>query len=238
MELSRRNLLRVSAYLGTAVALGGLTAPQAARAADPSAQPSIDEALQMLLAGNQRFVSQLSVYPNQTLDRRNDVAPHQNPWAALLSCIDSRVPPELVFDQGLGDLFVARVAGNVNDDLLQGSLEFAVAQYGVPLVVVLGHQRCGAVEAAVDLVTKGIRPPGEIGGLADAIAPAVRMVQGQPGDLTENAARANIRMVTQQLRSAEPIIAKAVREGAAGVVGLYYSVDTGAVEVVDPGTGG
>jgi carbonic anhydrase len=191
--------------------------------------PTSDEALQMLKAGNQRYVKTGLTHPHQTAQRRTDLKGGQAPFAIVLGCADSRVPPEVIFDQGLGDLFVIRVAGNIADDIVLGSIEYAAEHLHTPLLVVLGHSSCGAVGATV--------AGGELGGhlpsLAAAIQPAVDQVKGQPGDLLDNAVRANAKMVTQQLRQSEPILAKMVKAGHFKVVAARYDLESGAVDFLD-----
>ena len=141
---------------------------------------SSGQALQQLLDGNKRYVSTNFAHPDQTAERRIEIANAQYPFACILGCSDSRVPAEIVFDQGLGDLFMVRVAGNVaSSGEVLASIEFAVAELQVPLVLVLGHERCGAVTAAVDAVVRGSVAPGHIGSLVDAIRPAVARVRGR-----------------------------------------------------------
>jgi carbonic anhydrase len=143
------------------------------------------------------------------------------------------VPPEVVFDQGIGDLFTVRVAGNVtSDDSIIGSIEYAVEELSVPLIMVLGHERCGAVQAAVEIVTKNAHVPGHIAGLVRPIEPAVRQVQKKPGDLVDNAVRENVRLGVANLRSSEPILAEAVRHGAVRIIGGRYDLETGVVDVI------
>jgi carbonic anhydrase len=143
------------------------------------------------------------------------------------------VPAEIVFDQGLGDLFMVRVAGNVaSSGEVLASIEFAVAELQVPLVLVLGHKRCGAVTAAVDAVVRGSVAPGHIGSLVDAIRPAVARVQGALGDMLDNAVRANVELVVAQLARSEPILAPAVREGRLRITGARYDLDTGQVDII------
>ncbi|HTE86882.1 MAG TPA: carbonic anhydrase [Dehalococcoidia bacterium] len=235
MAVNRRDLLR----LGTGTVLGaglfGGWIGSSARAADTSGgQPTAEQALQALLDGNKRFVAGQPMYPDQSLPRRQQIASGQMPPVAVLCCIDSRVPPELVFDQGLGTLFVARVAGNIVDDALLGSIEYGIVHYQIPLLVVLGHQSCGAVIATVDALTMGTEAEGHIGVLADAIMPPAVLAQSQPGDLVDNTVRANIKQSAAQLRSSEPILAEEIHAGHLKVAGIYYSLDTGAVEVIDP----
>jgi len=187
-----------------------------------------DQALQKLVEGNNRYKRMALLRPNQTLARRSLVAKGQNPFAIILSCADSRVPPELVFDQGLGDIFVIRVAGNIPNDQMIGSIEYAVEHFDVPLLMVLGHQRCGAVEATV----KGGEVPGHIGSIVEAIKPAVEKTKGMPGDPVENAIRANIELVVEQLKNSKPILSEFVHNGKLKVVGAKYDLDTGAVEMI------
>jgi len=148
--------------------------------------------------------------------------------AVILGCADSRVPPEVIFDQGLGDLFVVRVAGNVVDDIVLGSIEYAAAHLHTPLIVVLGHFRCGAVGATV----AGGELEGHLPGLAAAIQPAVDRVKGLPGDLVDHAVRANARMVADQLESSAPVLAELVEAGRLKIVATCYDLDTGAVELL------
>ena len=187
-----------------------------------------EQALTRLMAGNQRYVTGNLVHPNQSPDCRLALHNNQQPFAAVLSCADSRVPPSIVFDQGLGDLFVIRVAGNIVDKSVVGSLEFAVVKLQVPLIVVLGHQRCGAVEAAVN----GDDLPGLLDHIVQAIQPAVERVRNQPGDLLDNAVRANIRLVTDQLRSSKPILTPRIASGQLKIVSAYYDLVKGQVELL------
>jgi carbonic anhydrase len=146
-----------------------------------------DQALSALLAGNQRFVSGRTNHPDQKMSRVKELAKTQHPFAAVLGCADSRVDPDIIFDQGLGDLFPVRVAGNIVDDAVLGSLEYAVEHLQCPLIVVLGHEGCGAVTAAVN----GGEPGTHITFLVDAIAPALAQAKALPGDLISNTVRLN-----------------------------------------------
>lgn len=189
--------------------------------------PDPDAALRGLMAGNQRFVGGQLSHPNQTVQRRQDLANGQHPAAIILGCADSRVAPEVVFDQGMGDLFVVRVAGNVvNDDNL-GSIEYGVEHLGTRLIVVLGHERCGAVAAAV----QGGKAEGHIANLLKGLQPAVAAAKGQPGDAAENVMRANVlRMVA--LLSADETLSPEVKTGKVKIVGARYDLDTGAVTLL------
>ena len=191
---------------------------------------SADQTLQMLMEGNKRYVAAKSLRPNQSAQRRGEVAKDQNPFAVILGCSDSRVPPEIIFDQGLGDLFVIRLAGNVADNLALGSIEYAVDHLGAPLVMVLGHSRCGAVSAAVQVVEKGAQTPGHIASLVEVIWPAVNKMRGRPGDLLDNAITANVALVVERLKATPPTLSEFVQKGKLRIVGARYDLDTGAVE--------
>ncbi len=199
-------------------------------AASPARVESAGEAdpLTRLMAGDQRSMEIHYMHPHQTKYRRELMAKGQHPFAIVLSCSDSRVPPEVIFDRGLGDLFVIRVAGHIVDDAVVGSIEYAAEHLHVPLVMVLGHERCGAVEATV----KGGEIPGHISSLTNAIKPAVEKTKGMPGDPLDNAVRANVEMVVEQLRTSKPILSELIHEGRLKVVGARYDLDTGVVELL------
>ena len=184
-----------------------------------------DSVLAELTAGNEHHIAHRYQHPHETIERQRELASGQSPHAEILSCADSRVPPELIFDQGLGDLFIIRVAGNVVSDTELGSLEYGAEHLHVPLLVVLGHQHCGAVTAAVE----GGEAEGHIAALVNLLRPAVEKTRGMPGDHVENAVKANVEMVVKQLRASTPILAKLVSEGKLKVVGAVYSLDTGKV---------
>ncbi|PYL13733.1 MAG: carbonic anhydrase [Verrucomicrobia bacterium] len=167
---------------------------------------------------------------DQAAKRRAELTKSQHPFAIIVSCSDSRVPPEIVFDQGLGDLFVLRVAGNVIDDHSLGSIEYAVDHLAVRLIVVLGHQRCGAVKAAKETIAAKGKAPAHIQSLVTAIKPAVEATVH--GDL-EATVEANVKNVTQALRSSPPILKPKVDSGEVRVIGAYYNLDTGAVSFLD-----
>ena len=184
-----------------------------------------DSALAELKDGNAHHAGHRYKHPHETAARMRQLASGQHPHAEVLSCADSRVPPEILFDQGLGDLFVVRVAGNVVSDTELGSLEYGAEHLHVPLLIVLGHQRCGAVTAAVE----GGEVPGHISALTELLRPAVQKTRGMPGDRVENAVRANVEMVVKQLRTSGPVLEKLVSRGELKVVGAIYSLDTGQV---------
>ncbi len=216
------------------VIVGLLSASQFAGAADPahSDQPSVApaEAISKLKEGNGRYTSGTLQHPGQTAERRAELANTQHPFATIVDCSDSRVPPEIVFDQGLGDLFIFRVAGNVIDDHGLGSIEYAVDHLGVRLIVVLGHQRCGAVQAAKETIAAKGKAPGHIESLVTAIKPAVEATAKDDLDTT---VKANVKNVVQALRSSTPILKAKVDSGEIQVIGGYYSLDTGAVTFLD-----
>lgn len=187
------------------------------------------EALAELLAGNQRYMAGRLTHPHQVAERRVETACGQNPFATILTCSDSRVPPEIIFDCGLGDLFVVRVAGNVLDDVVLGSIEYAAEHLGVGLVLVLGHSRCGAVTAAV----QGTHPRGHIGSLTDRLRPAVQRAAAAGQDTLDAAITANIELTVAELRAAEPILAQQIADGRLQIVGAHYDLKTGLVELLN-----
>ncbi len=186
-------------------------------------------ALFQLMVGNLRFAAGAPKHPNQDLQRRQEISAKQSPMAAILCCSDSRVPPEIIFDQGLGDLFIVRVAGNAAafSDVI-ASLEYAVEHLHTPLVLVLGHQKCGAVTAALE----DAELEGSLGKLIAALKPAVELSQHQPGDRLDNAIRANIQLSLKNILKYSPIISKAAQHGEVELSGAYYSLDSGRVEFI------
>jgi carbonic anhydrase len=187
-----------------------------------------DEALQRLLEGNRRYSTNRATYLNQTPLRRIEVAKAQHPFAIIFGCVDSRVPPEIIFDHGLGDLLVIRTAGQVIDQAVLGSIEFGVVELGIPLIMVLGHERCGAVKATIEALEKDIEAPGQIKMLVESIRPAVEKAKGQPGDLLEGAVQANIELTVSGLKDSS-ILADAVAKNQLRIVGARYDLDTGSV---------
>jgi carbonic anhydrase len=242
-----------------AVSLGsGSQFGRAADPAHPD-QPIISpaEAISRLKEGNGRFTAGNLQHPHVSVDERNyiaansyenagtislgmtseqaakrraELAKSQHPFAIILSCSDSRVPPEIVFDEGLGDLFIVRVAGNVLNDEGLGSIEYGVDILGARLIVVLGHQSCGAVDAAMKTVAAKGKAPGHIQSLVTAIKPVVDSTP--KGDL-DTTIKANVKHVVDALRSSTPILKAKVDSGEIQVIGGYYSLDTGAVTFLD-----
>ncbi len=188
---------------------------------------SPSEALIRLKEGNHRFVSGQSTKPRQDFNRIKEVSTGQSPFATIVGCSDSRVPNEIIFDQGLGDLFIVRTAGQVSTYASWGSIEFAEEILGTKLIVVLGHTQCGAVNAAVNLP----EVPGHIITLINAIKPAVEKAKkAQPTSLLDAAIRENIAMQVEQLKGLEPVLAKRVREGSIKIIGALYDLSTGRIE--------
>jgi carbonic anhydrase len=188
-----------------------------------------NEALKKLQDGNRRFVEDRLSHPNRSPERRAEITSGQNPFAQVLSCSDSRVVPEILFDTGIGDLFVLRVAGNVVDYAILGSLEYGAAHLNAPLTVVLGHTCCGAVTAAVE----GVDTNDHIQNLVESLMPAVEAARDMSGDHVENAVRANIRLGTEVLRQSEPTLVKLRNRGVIRIVGAVYDIATGHVEWLD-----
>ncbi len=186
------------------------------------------QALEMLLSGNSRYVSGNAVRPHQDTARRTELAAGQKPFAIVLTCSDSRVAPEILFDQGLGDIFVVRTAGNIADDVALGSIEYAAEHLGSRLIVVLGHQKCGAVTAAV----QGGDAQGHIASIIRAIQPAVSAVKGQEGDAILNATIQHVRLTVSQIAACPPIIDTMATKGQLQVVGALYALDKGTVTLI------
>jgi carbonic anhydrase len=201
---------------------------------------SVSEALERLREGNRRFVSgvrSLDTLISQM--RRSDLVTGQEPCAVILGCSDSRVPVEIVFDQGLGDLFVIRVAGNIVAPSLLGSVEFAVETFGTPLAVVLGHTQCGAIRATLDVLqAPGGEPSRNLMSIVDRIRPAVEgllatELRRDPVALAREAVRANVRMAANQVRHGSEILERRIQSGQLVVVGAEYALDTGIVDFFD-----
>lgn len=243
-EITRRGLAKVIATgaIGAGVlsttggrALAATAGHAPAAAGHARTAMSANQALAALKQGNANFIADRPVPQPIGRERRLEIARGQKPFAILVSCSDSRVAPELLFGRGLGELFIVRNAGNTVDAVAQGSVEYAVAELGVPLIVVLGHERCGAVGAAKAVVENNARFPGTIGRVVEPIIPAVLDVRGKPGDPFENAVRQNVRRIVAHLRAEidQPVLAAALRGRSLRVVGAYYDLDTGTVDFFD-----
>lgn len=187
-----------------------------------------EQALARLVAGNERYRTSHLTHPHESAEWRHSLSKEQHPFAAILSCSDSRVPPELLFDVGLGDLFVIRVAGNIASDDVLGSIEYAAEHLGTPLILVMGHERCGAVQATIG----GGEPKTHIESLTRAIDPAVARARKEKGDLVANAVRLNVEMVVSQIRESRPILSEMAGKGKLKVAGAVYDLDSGEVSLL------
>ncbi|MFM7577297.1 MAG: carbonic anhydrase [Microcystaceae cyanobacterium] len=228
--MNRRNLIQYGGtFIGTslmATVLGNhLVNPPIASAQNKDVTP--EQALTKLIEGNNRFVNQKRTNRNQNIERLVEVAQGQAPFAAILGCADSRVPGEIVFDQGLGDLFVCRIAGNIATAEEIGSLEFGTLVLGAKVIMVMGHERCGAVQAAI----KGGELPGQVGSLIKSIdignVPPKSEVSG---DL-DKAAKANVLHQVETLKKS-PILTELIAKNQLQIVGAYYDLDTGKVSLI------
>lgn len=221
---------------GLASALAVLAATEAAaKEMKPPPKPqnvlTPDASLHRLMKGNARYVEGVAAR-HDFKHEREALAGGQNPYAAILSCADSRIAPEYAFDSGRGDLFVCRVAGNFANEDSIASLEYAVAELGAPLILVLGHDSCGAVSATIKSIKEGTTLPGLLPSLVAGLAPAVKAVSPQGGDVLGNAIRQNVIDNVAKLRSTGPILSAAVEQGKVKVVGGIYRLRDGRVEMV------
>lgn len=236
-KTSRREFVTLSAASGLGLSASSICLATLNNAAAGSARRNVngDEALRRLLAGNERFVKGQCLNPRRNPSDVRAVAEAQYPEAVVVGCADSRVPPEILFDVGVGDIFVVRVAGNVIGGTgvsIEGSIEYAVAELNVPLIVVLGHSGCGAVKAAIKQIDSKTLLPGAIHGLVELVQPAVAKSRGMPGDPLENAIRENVKMGVGRLNKLEPILAQRVRGSKLKVRGGVYDLKTGRVTLV------
>ena len=235
-QLSRRRFVACAccASLGGLAASASLAPTRAAGGKHTDLSP--EQALALLKQGNSSFTTDAPFRREATdRDRRIEIARGQTPFVILVGCSDSRVPPELLFGRGLGELFIVRNAGNTVDSVAMGSIEYGVAELGVPLIVVLGHEKCGAVQAAVSVVKENTTFPGSIGRMIEPIIPAVLKAQSLPGDLLDNAVRENVRRTVQRLRTAEALLVEPMKAGKLKIVGARYDLDDGSVDFFDEG---
>ncbi len=235
-NFSRRSAIKYGGgFIGTGLAatiLGSyLKQPQTAVAQSFIAQNkdiTPDEALKSLMEGNDRFINQQRTSPNQTRERLTELSESQAPFAAILGCADSRVPSEIIFDQGLGDLFVCRIAGNIATPEEIGSLEFGTMVLGAKVILVMGHARCGAVKATIE----GGRFPGQIGSLINNLRVGVERAERLPGtDKLENAIKANVLYQVEVLQQSS-ILGDLLDKKQLKVVGGYYDLSTGKVTIL------
>jgi carbonic anhydrase len=230
-QFPRRNILKLAA------AAAGLAMAPRAFAANAKAPPkpenvlSPDLALDRLMKGNARYVDGVSKR-HDFRHEREVLSKGQNPFAAVLSCADSRIAPEYCFDTARGDVFVCRVAGNFASDEIVASLEYALQVLNTPLIMVLGHESCGAVDAAIKSIKDGTTLPGHLPTLVSALTPAVNAVQGQPGDMLTNAIRRNVLLNVEQLKATAPIIKAFVDDKKVRIVGGVYALKSGRVELL------
>ncbi|AFY37687.1 carbonic anhydrase [[Leptolyngbya] sp. PCC 7376] len=233
-SVGRRDILKIGSIgaISLAATAGNIfSRPKRAEAAGLSAiAPDIlspDTALQALLEGNQRFVNHQLKYPDQTQARMKEVAQGQKPFATVLSCADSRVLPEILFDQGIGDIFDVRIAGNIATPEALGSIEYAVELLESPILMVLGHERCGAVTAAV----QNEPLPGDIGTFVEAILPALKSIKGKSADAVNKAVVENVRYQIEQLQRS-PLLTARLESEQLKIVGARYDLDTGLVTLI------
>jgi carbonic anhydrase len=235
-SLSRRGALRFAAVAAATLATAHATV-DGARAAKVAAPPKPanvlppDAALDRLMKGNARYVDGVS-RRHDFKHEREALSAGQNPFAAILSCADSRIAPEYCFDTGRGDIFVCRVAGNIASDEMIASLEYAVSVLNTPLIMVLAHESCGAVDAAIKSIKNGTTLPGHLPSLVEAIAPAVNAVQGQGGDMLANAIRRNATLNADKLKSSDAVLKSFVDDKKLRVVSALYALGSGRVELL------
>lgn len=226
--LSRRSLL--GGFAATAAAAWVGTGQARAQAAAPNAIAP-DAALKRLTEGNGRYASNNMQEKDFSVDRAKR-ATAQYPFAAILSCADSRVAPELIFDQGPGELFIVRVAGNVANNDAIASLEYAVAVLNVPLIMVLGHSACGAVDAAIKVAAGQLTLPGHLPGLIAQITPAVKAATKRGGNTLDNAIEENVRLGARKITAATPVLSKAAQSKKIAVVGGVYDIASGTIKMI------
>ena len=238
-HVSRREFVTLAtAALSLAAPKGVLAMTQKETPGKTGSRVSPGDAWRDLLNGNARFVKGMPSSPRRSPEDFRGLAESQYPEAVVVSCADSRVAPEILFDVGIGDIFVVRVAGNVVGGagaVVKGSIEYAIAELNVNLIVVLGHSGCGAVKAAKQHIDAKDSLPGAINGLVELIEPAVTQSKGEPGDALENAIRKNVEIGVERLKGLEPILAPRAKQGTLKVVGAVYDLRTGIVTPVGSG---
>ena len=231
VDESRRKFLRRSAAGLAAAGMFGLTGAQAFSASVPATSLTPDEALAKLKQGNATFMSAPELCSHEIAHRREQIAQGQAPWATVLACADSRVNPEMIFGGlDLGELFVCRNAGNMADTATMGTIEYGAAKLGSPLVVVLGHDKCGAVAAACDVAVKGTDLPGFIAPMVDAILPSAIAMRDKAGDFVHNTVIESARRTAQRIGRTSEIVSDLADQGKVKIVYAVYSLDTGKVD--------
>jgi carbonic anhydrase len=229
-SIARRNLLKLGLAAGLALAPQALAAKPKGPV-KPENVLSPDAALERLMQGNSRYVEGVSKR-HDFRHEREPLTTGQNPFAAVLSCADSRIAPEYCFDVARGDVFVCRIAGNFASDEMIASLEYAVQVLNTPFIMVLGHESCGAVDATIKAVTQGVSFPGHLPALVTALTPAVTEVRDAPGDLPVNATRRNVIRNVEKLKTAAPILDSFVKDKKLRVVGGIYKLGSGRVDLI------
>jgi carbonic anhydrase len=231
--IGRRNLLMFGATGIVALGFGAVSwQGRAADGAPTALSPS--EAFAALKSGNERYVNHPELCSIDLAEQRNAVAAHQAPWATIVSCADSRVPPELIFGgHGVGELFVARNAGNLVDTATLGTVEYGAAVLGSPLIIVLAHTSCGAAKAACDVVTKNATYPGAIGPMIEPILPAALAVRSDPGDFVDNTAKESAKRTAGRLTKASTLVAGLADAGKVKIAAAIYDLKTGVVTYLD-----
>ncbi len=225
----RRSFLTTAAFGAVATGLLGASAMFSPSFAKTEVTP--DEALNRLKAGNAKFVQAPQLCESNLLNQRQSVAKAQSPWATILTCADSRVTPELLFGgMSLGELFVCRNAGNMADTATMGSIEYGAEHLGAPLIVVLGHERCGAVAAACEVAEKGTKFPGSIGPMVNAIVPVAKELLGKGGDYVDNVVRESAKRTAAKIAHDSEIVAELAHEKKVKVVYARYDLDSGKVD--------
>jgi carbonic anhydrase len=237
--ISRREFVALAAAGATVASSKELLAMRQTEAVRKTPSPvSAADALRALLDGNARFVKGQPSSPRRSPEDFSGLAEAQYPEAVVVTCSDSRVAPEILFDVGVGDIFVVRVAGNVVNGAgvtVKGSIEYAIAELNVPLIMILGHSGCGAVKSAMKHIDAKDSLPGAINGLVELIKPAVAKSKRENGDLLENAIRKNVEIGVERLHDLQPIVAPRVKDGRVKVVGAVYDLRTGAVTLLEDG---
>lgn len=227
-KLDRRNFLVAA---GAAAAASATFIEPAAAAGGPTTSLTADEALAKLKAGNARYIANSQLCAADITKQRATVAKGQAPWATIVACADSRVPPELVFGGlGLGELFVTRNAGNLVDTAVLGSIEYGAAVLGAPLIVILGHSHCGAISAACDVVTKNATFPGSIGPMIEPIIPAAIAVKDKGGDFVDATVRQSAIRTAGRLPSRSPVLTELLGKGKLKILAARYDLESGRVD--------
>lgn len=224
----RRQFLSLSlASIATFAAVG----KHPALAANDATSVTADEAIERLKSGNVKYVSAPQVCEVDLSHQREQVVKTQTPWATILTCSDSRVLPDLIFGGvGLGELFIARNAGNIVDTDTMGTIEYGAEHLGIPLIVVLGHEACGAVTAACSVVERHEKFPGSIGAMVNAIVPAAKAVYGKPGDFVDNTVRENAKRAAVKIATQSQVVSHLIHANKIKILAARYDLDSGSVE--------